>query len=210
MRNIPKIGIVPIPTIVFGLALALLTGCVSHKPLSAVPEPQRGNIRVVDVTNARTRQTGYPNGPSAKVSRVIEVLNFPNHTYDWVQTIRHQDGGFECALVETAFQTALGKIHSSTKKIPTSTLELQIKCYGIDQLQPGWYGPYLCAAAVIKDSDGKKIWSAQAASVGTRLRQKADLQNNPELYREDFAEVVEDVAHQLVEGPIRRSYLNNQ
>lgn len=201
-------GNVSIGTLIFALALVFVTGCISHKPLSAVTELQRVNMTIVDVTNERTRQTGYPSGTAANVSRVLEVINFRRSGYDWGQKVRVENGIFECALVEASFQTALGKVHCATNGPFTSTLQLEVKSYGIDELQPGWYGPFLCAAAELKDSAGKQIWSGEAASVGSHLVQKAELENNPKLYREDFAEVADDVAHQLIEGPIRQVYIN--
>jgi hypothetical protein len=207
---ISKNGNGPIPRIVFALALALLTGCVSDKPLYAVPESQRVNVSLVNVTKGRTRQTGEAAGPAADVSRVLDTIPFPNHSYDWIRTKRHQNGNFECGRVETAIESALGKIHSATGGTPTSTLELEIKSYGIDELQYAWYGPYLCVAAELKDATGKKLWSEQAVSVGTMLHRKAELERNPKLYREEFAEVADDIAHQLIEGPIRQVYFNTQ
>jgi hypothetical protein len=75
---------------------------------------------------------------------------------------------------------------------------------GIAELQRGGYfGAVGRVHARLRNAANKELWSAEASSSSTRLRRREEYDARPELYSEDFREVAEDIARQLIDGPIR-------
>lgn len=124
---------------------------------------------------------------------------------DWMEKIRKETGEFEPDLL-------LDRVNAEIRQLPTDSklsgnsspvLEISFSQIGIPELQHEWYGTYGLARARLRDAAGKDVWSAQASSTSTKLRRRAEFESDPSLYRKDFEEVAEDLARQLIQGPIR-------
>jgi hypothetical protein len=84
------------------------------------------------------------------------------------------------------------------------TLELIVAAADIRQLERGdFVGAYAEVWAKLRNHKNKVVWFEIARSSSTKLRRRSEYQTNPGLYAEDFREAADDVARQLIDGPIR-------
>jgi hypothetical protein len=74
---------------------------------------------------------------------------------------------------------------------------------GLREVEREQFAPFADASARFSAHDGKEIWTARAQSTGLQRRAMRDFHEKPELYRQDFDDVVQDVVNQLIEGPVR-------
>ena len=199
------------------LALILLSnGCVSRKPLRAIAVEQRENSQVFyvgDATKLRnstvgtrgTREAGMSGGVIGGIMMVVAGA-IESKGGDWMAKIREQTGEFEADLLLEKVTSELRELQpdsSSAGGDRTPVLEISFSQIGIPELQRDWYGAYGLARARLRDHTDQEVWSAQASSTSTKLRRRAEFEVNPSLYQADFADVAEDIARQLVDGPIR-------
>ena len=124
----------------------------------------------------------------------------------WVNAIRAKSGIYEADLLVDSVRERIHDLNgtSSAGAGAGPTLELVIKEAGVAELERGgFFGVFGVAQARLRSAENKELWNAQARSSSTRLRKQSEYDANPALYAEDFREVAQDIARQLVEGPIR-------
>ena len=123
----------------------------------------------------------------------------------WVSSIRAQSGIHEGEIVQQKVLDRVRKVQEvavDTNAGPVLTVEVQEA--GLAELQRGgWFGAHGTVSATLRSSGGESLWEATARATSTKLRRREEFDQQPTLYRDDFTEVADDIARQLIEGPIR-------
>jgi hypothetical protein len=109
----------------------------------------------------------------------------------------------EHAILRDAFASELRKTgfaRAASSGSP-AVLHLKITEFGVREVQRGFVVPHTIISARLISTEGKRLWSATAESSGVDRR---PVQNyNAPSYCEDFKSVAEDIANQMIRGPIR-------
>ena len=123
----------------------------------------------------------------------------------WVDAIRSRSALNEAELVTASIQERVRSLDAANADAAAGpVLEVTLKEAGIAELQRGgFFGAVGRVHARLRNSANKELWSAEATSSSTQLRRREDYDTNPALYAEDFRQVAEDLARQLIDGPIR-------
>lgn len=198
------------------LALAIIgVGCTNTRvPLSAFPDvkrvgitletPAKSNISFTFLTAigqnasqdamgdgliAMLIASGVGAGDEAAAKKIFEARLRPDLQY-------------ESRQMDDAVKAQLQKAGLLVGTVGAWKLQTRIRTIGLREPQRGFWVPYLNVRAEL-DSGGAKPWQTYASSTGTRLRRLEEFSKNPELYRKDMDELIEDIARQLIEGPIR-------
>jgi hypothetical protein len=119
----------------------------------------------------------------------------------------HKDGGhFEAQLVSEEITSRLTRsgIQLTSEADAQTCLVIDVTSVGLREAQRGFWVTYLGVGARLRKPDGGNLWSACASSTGTKQRRVEEFAANVEVYRQDLREAAEDLARQLVVGPIRR------
>ena len=197
--------------------LVIAVGCQSTVPLAAIPGSKRDGLALVahakqaptlDFSTARGRNARQHSGNSGLIGVMVALsIGSGDEAAGRTQLkqIHQGDPVFELGLV-------LGKIRAQLHRAGIVAdgaesgriLSIEIRSISLEETQRGFCSPSFSVSARLTDAGGNSIWSATARSTGHRMRTLAEYARQPESYREDFAEVAEDVAQQLVSGPLRR------
>jgi hypothetical protein len=103
--------------------------------------------------------------------------------------------------IETHLRSAGVQLVPPDREAPR--LKVNIVARGLAEVVPGHFSAHATVASELFSATGRRLWSARVQSVATVKRPVAEFQSRPEQYRDDFAEVADDLARQLVQGPIR-------
>ena len=195
---------------------AFFAGC-ANAPLRSVPAEKRAGARVIHsgpsgssgftTANSRATQTaGVESGLAPAVVLGVSAAISEQGGISWVSDIRARSGideGKVLAEVVRERVRQLGSEHA-TETAGGPTVDLRVTEAGISELERGgFFGVTATARVRLFSAEQKQIWSAEARSSSTRLRRREGYTANPALYGEDFREVAEDLARQVVIGPIR-------
>lgn len=205
---------------IISLIVSLCGGCAAPRaPLRSVPVSQRAGARVIDVTSRLKRDsTGFGTAntqalrAAAQQTGLVPALilrgsaaNIEGKGIPWVNEIRAKSGIHEPDTIVESVRERIAKLDGQAGNGASDgpLLEVFVVQIGIAELERGgFFGVTGEAQANLKAAD-KLLWKARARSTSTHLRRTADYDANPALYAEDFREVAQDIARQLVEGPIR-------
>jgi len=119
--------------------------------------------------------------------------------------IRARSGIEERAVFEQSVRERLAQLDHGASPVSTSapTLKITIASVQISELERGCFWGVNATAAASLWVGQKNIWSEVAESKSTHLHRYLDYLANPNLYAQDFREVANDLARQLINGPIR-------
>jgi hypothetical protein len=197
-----------------GAAVLFSAGCAGTKPLVSVAPDSRARVRFANESKPHnasfstiTQRNGEKLISDGLLGGAIGVTLIAGSEGDKkgiVSRIRSDVGNFETDLINERFEVKLLAAGLRVSNdASASTLELKVSRFGLREVQRGFFAPYAFADAKLRTTDGKQIWWACAQSVGTKQRRDEEFGQRPELYREDFVEVADDLSRQLIEGPIR-------
>jgi hypothetical protein len=187
-----------------------MTGCVAPpKALVDLPAEHRRAVRFVPLREEQTRARFVSNG--ATTAREFGgIVGFAvaasiEHSTNGYGDAAAIIGTFEAAAVQDLFLKRLQSMAIATDATGPEAARLSIKigAVGLREVERGRFTPFIQVSSRLTGSDAKELWLAHAQSTGVRARPLREFQEQPELYRQDFGGVAEDVVNQLVEGPIR-------
>lgn len=202
------------PWFITTLLAAILCGCSTSKALLHLPPEQRAGLRLAPCPDckpevrfeslgaASARQYGGYGGLVGvlighSVAQGIEQNN------DVLREMRKANGEFESALVQEQFESMLTRHGLTTVSTNGTTLYVRLVACGLREIERQRFAPFAAAQAELRNGAGKQIWSAHTVSVCPNGRPLEELAKDPALYRREFGPIAEDLAHQLIEGPIR-------
>jgi hypothetical protein len=200
----------------FFLLMFVLSGCANRKAFLTLPADQRQNIHFTGSTRPRTnpsfttvtgRNALQPRDTGAVGALVVGSIRIAADTTvdEYLKAIRAVTGDFEAALIDEYFRGRLAAAGVTLKPEGEGPrLETRLQSFGIREVQRGFYAPFAVLTARLNAPDGKNIWTADAQSVAPSLRRKEEYARDPTLYSKEFAQIADDLARQLVEGPIRQ------
>ncbi|MGZ5569005.1 MAG: hypothetical protein ACXWKG_18495 [Limisphaerales bacterium] len=123
-----------------------------------------------------------------------------------VDDIRCRSGIHEADEIVKRIRERVRELNAGTSSVVAGAhiLYVSVTEAGISELERGgFFGASATVYARLEDDQHKELWHAEARSTSTRLRRVAEYQTNPAFYGEDFREAADDIARQLIEGPIR-------
>jgi hypothetical protein len=198
------------------LLAASLSGCVSRTPLSALPDSKgmtlnnpsvsEGKAAIVFSTaHGRNAQIAGASGGffGSVIGRSVAAAAAGDGE-DRVIALRERNGAPEAKAIEGSLETRLKSAGMKLSGVSaTHRLTISLTAVGLMEHQRGYWAPMAKVTAELLNQSDEKMWKAIAASTGTHPRKLDEFSQQPELYRNDFAEVADDLARQLIEGPIR-------
>ena len=191
-------------------------GC-ANAPLRSVSAEKRAGARIIQsappgssrfaTANSRTTRTaGVDSGLASALVLGTSAAISEQGGISWVSDIRAKSGVDEGMILAEKVRERvrlLGSEHAAERD-GGPTLDVRVMTAGISELERGgFFGVTATALARLWSAEKKEIWNAEAHSSSTRLRRREEYSANPALYAEDFREVAEDLARQVVLGPIR-------
>jgi len=197
----------------FLVAAFATAGCVRERPLIQVVPPamsvtilspqisgaSRAHYRTVVGHEARGGLDGGVLGwligsavASGSEAGATERLNSQRkaqacNEHDSVRTAVEaelQRAGFACAALQQG-----------------AALRVKVIDFGLREVQTGFVVPYAVASAALESHEGENLWSATAESSGMDRRRPEAY--DAESYCAAFRAVADDLASQLIRGPIR-------
>jgi hypothetical protein len=200
------------------LALAVLScasGCARDRALAHAVPPHGLTVTVhSEITGATEPSYRSVTGESARthgadggliglmitsVVRSASESDNQRHVRSWSSS-----GCDERELLRAALA---GQMHEAgfyvTNDVGASPARLQLKLqeFGLREVQRESAVPFATVSAKLLRADGTAFWSATAQSCG--LERKRIDEYSPEAYRAAFIPVANDLAAQLIRGPIR-------
>jgi hypothetical protein len=197
---------------------ALVSGCITTRPLASLPEVKRfpiavestskTNLHVVCLTarGRNAKQAGATGGLIGMLVAAGVGAGEESRGKEEVKRLHAGSGGTEVQRVTEEITNSLirsGIQLSADGNAPTKLL-INVESVGLQEVQRRFWVACVRVTARLRKPDAGESWSACASSTGTKLRRVEEFTADPGLYREDFWEAAEDVARQLVVGPIRR------
>lgn len=197
----------------FAVALAL-TACSGPRALLKLPKDELAGVRLKpDVKASKEaryltlgRQSAREISGHGLLGLTIGSIAAGASSGDGQFVSALHDVCDEAQVLRTAVERSLMK-HGLVKDSAAASSEMTLSLteFGFLEEQPGYFVPYAYASASLKNSAGAKVWSATACSRGLAARSKRDYVEQADTYTKDFGGVAEDLARQLIEGPIRRT-----
>jgi hypothetical protein len=198
------------------LALVIFSsGCSTPKSLNTIPRERLRSVRlemrdlptptVVTLTAQRMNEGGAGGGLIGVIVATSIASASSSDERKVLEDIRGSSGHFEAGVLASAFQARITSagIHTETNSLVGATLIVLPKTVGLVELSRQQFTPCIVAQArLIADGD-KKVWSATAKAIRNSGRALEDYRLDPQLYRSDFDALADDLARQLVSGPIR-------
>lgn len=119
--------------------------------------------------------------------------------------IRGSTGDFEAASLANAFQARIESagINSGSNSLSGARLIIHPQSVALVELSRQQFTPCIVAQAKVITADNKKVWQGKAKAIKSTGRPLEDYLHDPQLYKSDFNGLAEDLARQLVSGPIR-------
>jgi hypothetical protein len=133
----------------------------------------------------------------------FSVANSIEQNNPALKVIRATTGEFEKSLIEEQFRSHLPTAIREAAAGTNCLLQLCVQVVGLREVERDQFAPFALGVASLHSPDGKELWKAQARSTGTKPHPLETFGTQPDLYRKDFAEVADDLATQLVDGPVR-------
>jgi hypothetical protein len=204
-------------SVLFIVVLVLLgTGCSSTRPLSAVPEAKQSDL-VLEINSSskpkiicetargkNARQAGAGDGLlGVIISRTIGA----NEEAEGVKLVRQfcsENCQEETQTVLNAVKTRLARAGMNVSDTGSNKLTIRTTALGVREVHRGFWVPFVQVSAKLAAGEEANRWKTFASSSGTKPRALKEFSMNPDLFKQDFAEAADDVARQLVQGPIRR------
>lgn len=110
----------------------------------------------------------------------------------------------ECRLVKQALEERLNRIELlANAESDENKLLLRVEQIGLRETQKSFWSPFLQVKARLEKGE-KSVWQTTVLSTASKIRSLNEFADRPELFQADLEEVIQDIARQLVEGPIRR------
>lgn len=111
----------------------------------------------------------------------------------------------EPSILQQVIESQLDRAGISyTNTEQKSKLTIDLKSVKFREIERGYWEVHLSVNAVIINSSGEIVWSANVIGNSAIQRRWNDFTNQPHLYVKDFCEAAADAARQLVRGPIRK------
>jgi len=198
----------------FLLAVVLCSGCATGKPFRSVPAGDRAGTEVIHVTpraassysSANSRALNDAGAQSGILPGLImgaAAGTIEGKGSSWVNSVRARGGLDEAEVVVASIQERVRRLDAANTNAGP-IMEVAVTEVGIAELQRGGYfGAVGGVQARLRTAANKELRSGEARSSSTRLRRREEYDAKPELYADDFREVAEDIARQLIDGPIR-------
>jgi hypothetical protein len=199
-------------------AFVVLSGCVrsnANKALLQLPATERVNIRNVACTNC-TPDIGFEplgmdvaNRYAAHAGIVgsfvgAAVTTSLERSSDVLRSERAAAAQIAARLLNEKSEQMLARHGLTNGVIPSGSIfSIHLQLAGLREVERKHFAAFGVAKAQLNDPRGKTIWAAYAESIYPDGRPLEDFTKQPELYRRHFEEVTQDLAHQLIEGPIR-------
>ena len=188
-------------------ALALLSGCATNKALMDLspetrahvqfaPTEQRPSVRFASEGARQAREFGFIG---------LAVASGIEHSTNGLGKSAGVIGAFEAQAIQDLFLKQLGAaaIDFESRDAAAAQLTLTVEALGLREVERYRFAPFAAASARLVDLNGKELWSARAKSTGTELHPLQAFSDEPDLYRRGFHEAANDLANQLIQGPIR-------
>jgi hypothetical protein len=199
------------------LVLIFLCGCVNHLPLTGLPnarqmmvhvEPSPDSKEKVVFSTALGRNAELAGSGGGLIGFLVGTgiaASDERGGAEIVRNIRATDGNFEPGMIVNAINAALRKseIHVSDSADANRTLLVRVNSVGLLEPQRNFWVVTANVSARLENTNKTSIWSATVDSTGTHTRRMDDFARDPSLYAKDFEEVADDIARQLIAGPIR-------
>jgi hypothetical protein len=189
--------------------LMFLPGCAAQKAFLDLPAEQRQGVRFVVRTNDRPQvrfasagaQTAREFGGIIPLVVSASIEHSTNSFGNAAPVI----GSFESKLIQDLFVKKLraASIDLDGPQPGGARLTLQLQATGLREVERERFVPFADAVGRLSGSDGKELWNAHVQSTGPHPRALQEFRERPELYRNDFDDVGNDLVNQLVEGPVR-------
>jgi hypothetical protein len=197
------------------LSLAVLAcGCATDAPFKSLSAARQQSARISPCRNFDTqvklntigareaRNLGAMGGLIGVTVGHSVAAGIENNN-PALNTIRTATGEFEKSLIEEKFRTRLSPETLSASSSTNSQLKICIKSIGLREVERNQFVPSAMAVAMLYSPTGQETWRATARSNGSNPRALDAFEKQPDFYRKDFDEVADDLARQLVEGPVR-------
>lgn len=198
------------------LLAAVLVGCRSMVPLAELPAGQRSRLivelatnqpPVVEFSTARGRNAQQAGSYGGLIGSVFAAGVGSKDESDGkrqFERVREQTGRFEPGLILEAVRERLRAAGITLAEDHAARLLIvEVKAVGLEESQRGFLAPCVRVSLRLAGDEPAREWKSFTHSLGTRPRRLEDYVARPELYRQDFKEVAEDIARQLIIGPIR-------
>lgn len=186
-----------------------MVGCGTQKALLDLPSEQRTAIRFNPNVKQSPRVLYASEGvrTAREIGGVIGLtvaagIEHSTNAYGSAATVL---GTFEAAMAQERFVKRLSAagLDPENGAPGAQRVEFRVETVGLREVERERFAPFASAVGRLYSSDGKVVWHAHAKSTGSRPRAVAEFREKPDLYREEFEEVANDIANQLVEGPVR-------
>jgi hypothetical protein len=198
---------------IFGVAL--FSGCSTRKALLHLPAEQRADVRFIPCTNclpdvrfesfgaeAARKYSAYGGAIGGLIG--YSVAHGIERNNETLRDVRTATGSFEMAAMNEKFAALLernGLTNAASRD--ASTLQVRLGRTGLQEMERNRFSAFATAEAQLLKSDGTSVWQARAESAFPDSRPLDDFAKDPALYRRHFEDLAEDLARQLIEGPIR-------
>lgn len=203
--------------IFFSFLAVFAVGCASTVPLAAVPQAKAASVNVecaprtnaaIVFSTARGRNARQDSGSAGLIGMSVAAMIGSDEEAKGKELFKKEIGidlESEVRLLAEATRTRLAQsgFLLATNAAATNRLVLQIDSIGLRETQKGCWSPFLQVTARFQ-SDNNVLWKTFVTSTGSHLRHVNEFTRNSGLYQDDSRELVDDVARQLVDGPIRR------
>lgn len=154
-----------------------------------------------DGARSARRLSGYGGAVGALIG--YSIASGIERNNEVVEKLANANGPFESQQLNDQIQLALTRQSVNNASESVATLNVRLRVAGLDEIEPKRFVAFGVAQAELRDSAGKQVWEAAAEATSINSRPLSEYEREPGLYRKDFAEVAEDLARQLIEGPVR-------
>lgn len=185
-------------------------------PISAVPEVKPASVAVecnvktnaaIVFSTARGRNARQDSASAGIIGMTVGALIGSGEESSGKKLFESKigiDKDLEVRLVNDAIQSRLRRnALLATNETEQVKLFVRLDAIGLQETQKGYWTPFLEVNAKLMKSGGS-IWETSVSSTGLRSRQVSEFTTDPKLYQADLQDAIDDVAKQLVDGPIRR------
>jgi hypothetical protein len=204
----------PITGALLVVATFIGTGCANSRALLKVPREDLAAVRLKEEvrTSAKPRYLTIGGRTAREIGQGTHGLL--GLTIGAIGMGASQAGGSamvaavrdacdEGQMLRAAIERLLTRHGLGSDSSGPSEMTLRLIEFGLLEEQPGYFVPFAYASASVNNAQGKDIWSATAYSQAIKPRGRQEYTSRQESYLEDFQTVCEDLARQLIEGPIR-------
>src|SRR3954469_5038209 len=192
--------------------LVACSGCAfRNAPLRAVPAGERLGAQVIE--------RKLPDG--SRGSEPTRLFGTSAAEMRWMNRVRARSGISPEQMLTNAVRDRVRQLEGENTSASDGgpIVYVAVVWVAIEEIERGGFvGVSVVGAASLRnaqnmigpasshDAQNKVVWHATAKSTSTHFRRRKEYEENPALYAEDFREAAEDLARQLVDGPIRAAF----